>query len=337
MARYLLAACSLLIAAVSSAAEPPAMLKAPFDGAAAQSSQKQWASFLHREVVETNSVGMKMTLVPPGEFAMGHSGSSKGLKALDSPAHTVKLTRPFYMGTYHVTRGQFKKFADAASYLTTAEADGKGGMGYIRDSADPLPFAQRKDFSWHNTGMPDETDDHPVVNVSWHDAVAFCKWLSAREGKQYRLPTEAQWEYAARAGTTTTFYFGDEVQDVVKFGNLADGALTKKFPRITWTLKGSDGYAFTAPVGSYRPNQFGLYDMIGNAWQWCADWYGKDYYKDPAAGVDPCGPDDGIKRVVRGGSWQEQQYMSNSAFRGHLPSGFSAFDDGFRVVLLISD
>ena len=131
-----------------------------------------------------------------------------------------------------------------------------------------------------------------MVNVSWNDAVAFCKWLSRKEGKTYRLPTEAEWEYACRAGTTTRYYSGDDPETLAKVANVADATAKAKFPDWKWTIKASDGYVFTAPVGQFKPNAFGLYDMHGNAWQWCADWYGKDYYgKSPVD--DPKGPDTG--------------------------------------------
>ena len=131
-----------------------------------------------------------------------------------------------------------------------------------------------------------------MVNVSWNDAVAFCKWLSKKEGKTYRLPTEAEWEYACRAGTTTRYYSGDDPETLAKVGNVADAALKAKFPDWKYTIKANDGYVFTAPVGKFKPNAFGLYDMHGNAWQWCADWYGADYYATSPLD-DPTGPDSG--------------------------------------------
>ena len=132
-------------------------------------------------------------------------------------------------------------------------------------------------YSWRNAGF-EQTDEHPVVNVSWNDAVAFCKWLSRKEGKTYRLPTEAEWEYACRAGTTTRYYSGDDPETLAKVGNVADATAKAKFANWKYTIKASDGYVFTAPVGQFTPNAFGLYDMHGNAWQWCADRYGKEYY-----------------------------------------------------------
>ena len=160
----------------------------------------------------------------------------------------------------------------------------------------------------------EQTDEHPVVNVSWNDAVAFCKWLNRKEGKTYRLPTEAEWEYACRAGTTTRYYSGDDPETLAKVGNVADAALKAKFPDWQYTIKANDGYVFTAPVGKFTPNAFGLYDMHGNAWQWCTDWYGAEYYaRSPID--DPTGPDSGAVHVLRGGSWFVRPFFSRSATR----------------------
>ena len=186
----------------------------------------------------TNSVGMKLTLIPAGEFMMGSGESAEDtaaffnktygenlLKADDfkneHPQHRVRITKPFYLGTYHVTRGQFRRFVKDSGYKTDAEkGDRPGAWG--RDAA-KRAFRFNTDYSWRNAGFA-QTDDHPVVNVSWNDAVAFCKWLSKMEGKTYRLPTEAEWEYACRAGTTTRYYNGDDPETLAKVGNVADAA-----------------------------------------------------------------------------------------------------------------
>jgi formylglycine-generating enzyme required for sulfatase activity len=139
------------------------------------------------------------------------------------------------------------------------------------------------------------------VNVSWNDAVAFAEWLSRKEGKTYRLPTEAEWEYACRAGTTTRYFFGDDDEGLAEVGNVADGTLKSKYPGHT-TIAAQDGFVYTCPVGRYRPNAWGLYDMHGNVWEWCWDWYDKDFYKSSRVD-DPAGPLQATERVTRGGSW----------------------------------
>ncbi len=230
----------------------------------------------------------------------------------------MRITKPFYLGTYHVTRGQFRQFVADTAYKTDAEkGERPGAFGWDPDKKE---FGFNEKYSWRNAGF-EQTDEHPVVNVSWNDAVAFCKWLSRKEGKTYRLPTEAEWEYACRAGTTTRYYSGDDPETLAKVGNVADAAAKAKFPDWKSTIKANDGYVFTAPVGKFKPNAFGLYDMHGNAWQWCADWYGAEYYA--ASPVDdPTGPDSGNDRVLRGGSWVNWPIIARSAIRSRITPDF---------------
>ena len=229
-------------------------------------------------------VNLKMVLVPAGEFTMGSGESAEGTAAFfnktygedatkaewfkdECPQHRVRITKPFYMGMYHVTRGQFRQFVADTGYKTDSEKGEKPGAFGWNPAEKKFTFSEK--YSWRNAGF-EQTDEHPVVNVSWNDAVAFCKWLSRKEGNTYRLPTEAEWEYACRAGTTTRYYSGDDPETLANAGNVADAATKVKFP--DWTIKAgkaSDGYVFTAPAGSFKPNAFGLYDMHGNAWQWC--------------------------------------------------------------------
>ncbi len=289
-------------------------------------------------------VKLKMVLIPAGEFKMGSGESAEATAAFfnktygedllkadffkdEHPQHRVRITKPFYLGTYHVTRGQFRQFVADTGYKTDAEKGEKpGACGWDPDKKE---FGFNEKYSWRNAGF-EQTDEHPVVNVSWNDAVAFCKWLSSKEGKTYRLPTEAEWEYACRAGTTTRYYSGDDPETLAKVGNVADAAAKAKFPDWKYTIKASDGYVFTAPVGKFKPNAFGLYDMHGNAWQWCADWYGAEYYaKSPAD--DPTGPDSGDGRVLRGGSWCNGPYFARSASRVRVTPDDRDNGAGFRV------
>ena len=142
-------------------------------------------------------------------------------------------------------------------------------------------------YNWRNNGISD-SDVRPVVNVSWNDAVAFCTWLSRAEGVEYRLPTEAEWEYACRAGTSTMYYHGNDPEGLVAVGNVADRSLQKDFPAVTNAIAADDGFVSTSPVGRFRANGFGLYDMHGNVFEWCSDWYGEDYY-DSSPTSDPAG------------------------------------------------
>ncbi len=281
---------------------------------------------------------MKMVLIPAGEFMMGSSESAEELaKAFaawnatpesfkaEYPAHRVRITKPFYLGAHEVTVGQFRKFVDDSGYKTDAEKDGKGGSGYKNGK----PDGQKPEYHWRNAGF-EQTDEHPVVNVSWNDAVAFCEWLSRKEGKTYRLPTEAEWEYACRAGSTTRYWCGDDPETLMYVGNVADAAAKAKFPEWKWTIQNSDGYVFTAPVGRFRANAFGLYDMHGNALEWCADWYGEDYYgKSPAD--DPTGPTTGAQRVFRGGCLRNTAGDCRSAARNVIHPRFRDYFLGFRL------
>ena len=292
----------------------------------------------------TNSIGMKLTLIPAGEFKMGSGETAEATAAFfnkfygeerlkgdyfkdEHPQHRVRITRPFYLGTYHVTRGQFRQFIKDSGCKTDAEkGERPGALGWNPNTKE---FGLNEKYSWRNAGF-EQTDEHPVVNVSWNDAVAFCKWLGSKEGKTYRLPTEAEWEYACRAGTTTRYYSGDGPETLVKVGNVADAAFKAKFPDEKHTIKASDGYVFTSPVGSFKPNAFGLYDMHGNAWQWCADWDGAEYDATSRAD-DPIGPDSGDDRVLRGGSWFGGPDRCRSARRGGLAPDYRSDDAGFRV------
>jgi formylglycine-generating enzyme required for sulfatase activity len=285
-------------------------------------------------------IGMKLTLIPAGEFQMGGRESAEQTAALlnkdlgeaigtgicdnEYPQHHVRITRPFFLGTYHLTRGQFRQFVVATKYKTDAEKDGKGAWGYTGEVLD-----ERVKFSWQNTGF-EQPDDHPVVNVSWNDALAFCQWLSRKEGKTYRLPTEAEWEYACRAGTTTLYSCGNDPETLAQVGNVLDATAKAKFPYLTSAIKASDGYAFTAPVGHFRSNAFGLFDMHGNAWQWCADRYDAAYYAASPAD-DPQGPHLGSEHVFRGGSWYDWAGCCRSAYRCGLTPEARCVNLGFRV------
>ncbi|MDX1964200.1 MAG: SUMF1/EgtB/PvdO family nonheme iron enzyme [Pirellulales bacterium] len=264
----------------------------------------------------TNSIGMKFALIPAGEFLMGSPKTEEGRDDGETQ-HRVKITKPFYLGAYEVTRGQFAKFVAETKYQTEAEQDG-GAYGW---DAEKQSFVKDEKFNWRTPGFT-QADDHPVVCVSWNDAVAFCKWLEKKEKLKYTQPTEAQWEYACRAGTTTAFHFGDALNGTAANidGNYPYGTETKG-PYLKGTCK----------VGSYQPNKFGLFDMHGNAWEWCADWYDAEYYSNSPVN-EPSGPRTGEYRVIRGGGWCSIAIYCRSAnhnFAGPANRSDGVF--GFRV------
>lgn len=279
-----------------------------------------------------NDVGMTLRFVPPGTFTMGSPVSEIGREAQETP-HEVELTRGFYLGAHEVTLGQFKQFVAETKFHTDGERDGKGGYGI--DESGKIERMHAK-FTWKSPGF-EQTDNHPVVNVSWTDAKAFCNWLSARESKSYRLPSEAEWEYACRAGTKTAYSHGDAAEGLADVGNGADGSARAKFPEWSKGIKAMDGHVFAAPVGRYKPNALGLHDMHGNVWEWCEDWYVPNSYPRDKQ-VNPTGPVSGNARVQRGGGWSSDTNRLRSAARiGRDPSAYRGCYLGFRVVLEQAD
>ena len=242
----------------------------------------------------TNSIGMKFAYIPAGEFVMGSAPDEKGRAPDEGPQHPVKISRGFYMGITQVTRAQYMAVTGSNPRRRSLKTD---------------------------------QAELPVEQVGWSNAVQFCRKLSETEGRTYRLPTEAEWEYACRAGTTTRFSFGDSDADFPLYGNIisvvVDPARQAGF---------EDGYKMMAPVATFWPNGFGLYDMHGNIYEWCSDWYGEDYYsKSPI--VDPNGPATGSVRVVRGGSWNCPPHQCRSAHRRSFPPYYAIHFIGFRVLL----
>ena len=286
----------------------------------------------------TNTLGMVFVAVPAGEFRMGSdeapaalSQDFPGLEAQrfvelsdEAPVHRVRITRPFWLGRTEVTVAQFRRFVQASGHVPESVADGTGGYGFdARRAAAPADapeargdaFAGRDPrWSWADPGFP-QGDDHPVVNVSFNDAVAMARWLSQAEGRVYRLPTEAEWEYACRAGQATRFQSGDDPHTLSGAANLFDLDSAADWPR--WSaqaLPWHDGWRFTAPVASFAANAFGLHDMHGNAWEWVADRYDDNYYaRSPVD--DPQGPDEGHLRVRRGGSWHSWPLYARCSYR----------------------
>jgi formylglycine-generating enzyme required for sulfatase activity len=271
---------------------------------------------------------MKLVLIPPGEFMMGSTpeqieaargmGKDQQLGPYSStwerlsdelPQHHVRLTKPIRMTATEVTVGQFKAFADATKFITMYERVGR--------------------TNWRNPTNA-TTDDRPVTHIRWEEVVQFCNWLSRQEklepcykgafqnweltenGQGYRLPTEAEWEFACRAGTTTHFSFGDDATELSRYGSCG----SKDIRRIQ-------------PVASKLPNAFGLYDMHGNLWEFCHD---RSTNYVPAAQVDPCGGPDGVY-VVRGGTALSNPAQCRSAFRYRLYESTMSTDIGFRLVL----
>ena len=283
--------------------------------------------------IVTNSIGMKLVYVPAGEFMMGDTLSPEEVDRrwpggqIDRykrahPRHRVRLTEGFWLGITEVTRSQFEQFVRETNYRTDAEK--QGAAWAFKDNK----WGEQSGVNWRNPLFP-QSDNHPVVCVSYNDARAFCEWLSKKDGKTYTLPTEAQWEYACRAGSdTTTWYWGENESGAQGHANVASEGES-----INWVHKFKgvrDGYTYTSPVAYFSANEFGLHDMMGNVCEWCADWYGGDYYAN-SPGSDPSGPSSGRSRVLRGGSWLYDPWYCRAAYRLRCTPDYRSHDIGFRV------
>jgi sulfatase modifying factor 1 len=272
-------------AAEKAAAEKAAMDKAAMDKAAVDKAAMDKAAILSGDVI-TNTIGMTLNKIPGGTFMMG-SPEDETDRGLDEDQHTVTISKAFYMQTTEVTQGQWMAVMDTEPW---------------------------KGKQWVKKG-PNYAASYVPVGL----AVAFCKQLSEKEGKRYRLPTEAEWEYACRAGTKTAWIFGDD-----KY----------KLDDYAWIFSNTQAIdeKYVHQVGLKTPNAFGLYDMHGNLWEWCHDYYGEDYYKQSPE-MDPTGPFAGGKRVLRGGAWYDFTRSTRSASRnrnGVIYRSDSGF--GFRLV-----
>lgn len=322
-----------------SAEDAPPLARAPFETAQAREFQRAWSKQIGKPVVETNSIGMKLKLIPPGEFMMGRTeeqfdkllevskkdGPAPARLAtwemLMMPAHRVRITKPLYMGATEVTVGQFRQFCEASGYETEAERGLDKGVSY--KGRRPI-CTWRKPMVWIKLK---QKDDEPVLHLCWNDCVAFCKWLSKKEGVEYCLPTEAEWEYACRAGTTTAWSFGN-FEDFDRLGHeymfVSDGRQGK--------------HDRPSRVGLKKPNAFGLYDMHGNVWEYVADWWHRFTYKNSPIN-DPTGPPEqsekgDMRRVIRTGSFDWGRWGAQSVYRMRIGQRSTQHPhQGFRVAM----
>jgi formylglycine-generating enzyme required for sulfatase activity len=264
----------------------------------------------------TDSHGLRLALVPAGEFVMGPHTSGADARDDGRPGRRVRIAAPFYLGVHEVTVGQFRSFVAATGYRTEAEVDGLGGSVWDRQARQVRHDPQ---CCWSDPGWAvAATDDMPVVQVSWNDALAFCRWLGREEGHAYRLPTEAEWEYACRAGSTTPWCMGDDPAQLDQYA---------------WFRDNSRGDPH--PVGRKRPNAFGLHDMHGNVWEWCLDAYRAGA---PGGDGDPAEASSRASdRVLAGGAWDCPAGRLRSAHRNSAPATFRFLVHGFRVCRPLSE
>lgn len=244
-----------------------------------------------------SGAGPELVVIPAGSFAMGDP--DVGANGSTAPVHAVTIARPFAIGRTEVTFSEYDRFAAATGRVQPDDAGGGRGS-------------------------------HPIMNVDWHDAAAYAEWLSAQSGRHYRLPSEAEWEYAAAAGSVSEYSFGDDAGLLCGNGNVGDRSAAARYAYFTWTVDCNDGYADSAPTGSFPPNGFGLYDVHGNVAEWTADCWNDDYLDAPADGspwiVAECG-----SRVVRGGSWFDGPAEQRLRVRYGNDSAMKQSDLGFRI------
>lgn len=281
--------------AVCFAAEAP-VAKVPFETEKAKEFQKLTAEFYGIPVEKSlelgNGVKMDFVLIPAADFYMGSPSVEEGRDDDEGPAHHVKITKPFYMAKFEVTQKQYKTV-----------------------------FGENT--VWANKEFKFKGDNLPVENAKWLEVERFLKKMSEQTGQKLRFPTEAEWEFACRAGTETPFYTGKTIS--------SDGA-NYEASRVYGIGEKGLNMEKTVDVGSYKPNPFGLYDMHGNVWEWCNDWYGKTYYTESVTD-DPPGPVSGKERVVRGGSWKNWPKNCRSADRQSLDPDKERDNIGIRPVL----
>lgn len=273
------------------------------------------------------SIEPDMVTIPAGKFLMGSPEDEVGRSSDEGPQHEVTIAA-FAISRTEITVRQFKQFVQETRYQTTAETDGKGCYAW---NAAKKQGVQQPEYNWQNPGFAQD-DQHPVVCVSWQDTQYYLDWLSQRTGERYRLPSEAEWEYAARSWTTTPYFY--QLEQQCSYANGA-GQETRPIAGSNWILaQCTDPFVYTAPVASLAENHFGLFDMAGNVWEWTQDCWHSDYQHAPDDGTAWLGIQDGdcTRRVVRGGSWGGNPLILRSANRFWNFSDEADLGLGFRVV-----
>jgi len=270
-----------------------------------------------------------MVVVSGGSFQMGSLEGEEGRS--EGPIHNVTIDYRFAVGKYEVTYGQFAKFARETNHTPAKNCTIWAGH----------QWAVVEGTSWQNPGYGRTvTENEPVSCVSWHDAKAYISWLSAKTGKPYRLLSESEWEYVARAGTSTRFFWGDSADEICRHANVfdksgghaSDLASGRQVSDLAYMPADcDDGYAFTAPVGSFGPNAFGLFDVTGNVWEWTEDCYTVPYPPDVADGRSYQAKGVCERRSIRGGGWITPPARQRPTFRGRDPADLVFSPFGFRV------
>jgi formylglycine-generating enzyme len=285
---------------------------------------------------------LRWARIPAGSFLMGCPGTLDQLLNDFSeyqadadhfrdefPQHPIEITKPFLMSTTEITVGQFRAFCQDTGYKTAAEVDGEGAWGYDRTLGRCVGRDVR--FSWQSPGY-EQSESHPVVNVTWDDCLAYCRWMTKRANRIVRLPTEAEWEYACRANTKSYYNNGSNPNNLGKIGHtLVPNEENRRLAIQNLNLAENAATTFPVAVGSYPANSFGLFDMHGNVWEWTADWHDPQYYtRSPLQ--DPSGPVVSDVKVRRGGGWNSFPLWARASFRNWNTPESRCMNLGFRVV-----
>jgi formylglycine-generating enzyme required for sulfatase activity len=259
-----------------------------------------------------------MALVKGGCFQMGDV--FRDIPSSEKPVHEVCLD-DYFIGKHEVTVGEFRQFVNETGFRTEAEQQ-DGCHSWVGDGTEE----KVSDHNWKNTGFP-QSDDDPVVCVTWNDASHYVRWLNDKSGARYRLPTEAEWEYAARSrGKDYQYSWGNGQPS----GNVADESARSEMAGMQVWEGYHDGHAFTAPVGSFHPNELGIYDMSGNVYEWVMDWQVDDYYANSPRN-NPAGAPSGTYKILRGGAWDLQPDTARTTSRYWNVAGARAVCMGFRL------
>lgn len=267
----------------------------------------------------------EMVVVAPGKFTMGREGGENG--RYEGPVHEVTIAYPFAAGRFELTNGQYRQFVEATGHKTA----GTGCNVFFGDRVEAVPGSNWADPAY---GRPIR-DDEPVACIRWSDAKAYVSWLAGKTGKKYRLLTEAEWEYVARAGSGGTFAWGEDPMLACKYANIHDKSSEKlaadKGVKLPYgPAPCDDGYSGVAPVGKFTPNAFGLYDTTGNVWEWVEDCYEMPFPAKPVDGSAQLakGCD---RRGSRGGAWRTEINRQRPAFRGRDPEALTSQIFGTRI------
>ena len=272
----------------------------------------------------------EMVVIPAGPFQMGSDPREENSQIAERPQHPVTV-EIFALGRYEVTREEYSAFVAATQRTMSGECTALMYNG--------VDIIVNDSVSWRDPGFG-QGGGHPVVCVSWEDAQAYARWLSEQTGQDYRLPSEAEWEYAARAGTTTAYSWGNDIDEICGYANGMDTSMAAAYPvdglGVDMAAKCSDGAVWTVPVGLYVPNDFGLYDMHGNVWEWVQDCWHESYRRAPSDGTAWTSGGDCSLRVLRGGSWYYNPRYLRSANRDWNTTGNRLNISGFRVARTIT-